>query len=110
MLMTTTMLAMLLQSSAPAVAANCPYAIVAGTPQDARVSVYRTPTVAARKVGRLKAGSVVYICGGNSSWLWVHYRDGRYSCRGTGNGLDGRAASTCANGWVERYRIRIVSR
>jgi len=110
MLMTMTALAMMLQSSAPAVAANCPYAIVAGRPGDAKVAVYRTPTVAARKTGRLKPGSVVYICGENRSWFWVHYKDGRYSCRGTGNGLDGRVASTCANGWVEKRRITIVAR
>lgn len=110
MLTTTTVLAIMLQSSAPAVAANCPYAIVAGGPQDPKVSVYRTPSIGARKTGKLKAGSVVYVCGENRGWFWVHYKDGRYSCRGTGNGLDGRAASTCANGWVDRRYIRVVSR
>ncbi|MBN8842445.1 MAG: hypothetical protein J0H88_04275 [Sphingomonadales bacterium] len=110
MLMTSAVLAMMLQSSAPAVAANCPYAIVMGGPRDSKVPTYRTPTIAARKVGRLKPGSAVYICAENRNWFWVHYKDGRYSCRGTGNGLDGRAASTCANGWVPKDRIFLVSR
>lgn len=108
--MTSAVLAIMLQSPAPAVAATCPYAIVAGGPRDAEVSVYRTPSRAARKTGKLKAGSVIYVCGENPRWLWVHYRSGRYSCQGTANGLDGRVASTCANGWVERQNIRAAAR
>lgn len=106
-LMTALMLA---QSSAPAVAAHCPYALIAGAPRSAKVSVYRTPTIAARKTGRLRPGTVVYICGETAAFVWVHYAEGRYSCRGGGNGLDGRAASTCANGWVEKRKIAIVAR
>lgn len=110
MLMMSAVLAMMAQSPAPTVAANCPYAIVMGGPRDPKVPVYRSPSIGARKVGRLKPGSAVYICGENRGWFWVHYKDGRYSCRAGGNGLDGRAASTCANGWLPKSRIYLVSR
>lgn len=104
-------LALLFAAQSPAAApALCPYAVIAGDASGRKTSVYRTPTIAAGKVGKLGRGAVVYVCGSRGDWLWVHFSQGRHRCRGTANGLDGRYASTCVKGWVERRRVAVVAR
>lgn len=103
--MTTAALALALQA-APA-APTCPLALAAG---NARAWVYRAPSVGARKTARLRPGSPLFICGENAGWFLVYYPDQRHACRGTTNGLDVRAASTCANGWLPRHHVAVVKR
>jgi hypothetical protein len=105
-------LALLLAAQGPVAAAPalCSYAVIAGDASGRKTSVYRTPTIAAGKVGKLGRGTPVYVCGSRGNWLWVHFSQGRHRCRGTANGLDARYASTCAKGWVERRRVAVVAR
>lgn len=103
--------ALLLAAQGPSAApALCPHAVIAGDASGRKTSVYRTPTIAAGKVGKLGRGTPVYVCGSRGDWLWVHFAQGRHACRGTGRGLDARYASTCAKGWVERRRVAVTAR
>lgn len=88
----------------------CPYAVIAGDTSARKTNIYRTPTIASGKVGKLDRGAPVFVCGARGDWLWVHYSQGRHSCRGTTGGLDTRYAATCANGWVERRRVAVIAR
>ncbi|WP_432769721.1 MAG: hypothetical protein HEQ22_02960 [Sphingopyxis sp.] len=83
----------------------CPYAVVARDATGRRTNVHRHPTLAAGKVAKLGSGTPVFVCGAKGGWLWVHFSEGRHTCRGTASGLDVRYARACAKGWVERHRI-----
>ncbi|WP_411340718.1 hypothetical protein V6U71_01790 [Sphingopyxis sp. J-6] len=98
------------QSGAAAPAGVCSYAVIAGDASSRKTNVHRTPTIASGKVGKLTRGTPVFVCGARGNWLWVHFAQGRHSCRGTANGLDVRYASTCAKGWVERHRVAVAAR
>ena len=78
--------------------AACPPAVVTGNAQSARVAVYRSPSLAARKTDRLRAGTRVMVCGEQGGWAWVAYASRRNSC------VPARGA-TCATGWVDRRRL-----
>lgn len=98
------------QAAGPPVPALCPYGVIADDGTGRKTAIYRTPTIGAGKVGKLGRGAPVFVCGARGNWLWVHFEQGRHSCRGTANGLDGRYASTCVKGWVERRRVAVAVR
>lgn len=102
-------LTLLLAAQEPAPAFCSPAAIAADAGRR-KTNIYRTPTIAAGKVGKLDHGTPVYVCGSRGNWLWVHFAQGRRACRGTRQGLELRNASTCAKGWVERRRVAATSR
>jgi hypothetical protein len=70
----------------------------AACPPAVRVAVYRSPSLAARKTDRLRAGTRVLVCGEQGGWAWVAYASRRNSC------VPARGA-TCATGWVDRRRL-----
>lgn len=88
----------------------CSYAVIAGDTSGRKTNVHRTPTIASGKVGKLDRGTPVFVCGTRGDWLWVHFAQGRHSCRGTAGGLDAGYASSCAKGWVERRRVAVRTR
>ncbi|ALC10919.1 hypothetical protein [Sphingopyxis sp. 113P3] len=92
------------------VPALCSAAVIAADAGGRKTNIYRTPTIAAGKVGKLGRGTPVYVCGSRGNWLWVHFSQGRHICRGTRQGLEVRHASTCAKGWVDRRRVTIIAR
>ncbi|WP_447761054.1 hypothetical protein [Sphingopyxis panaciterrae] len=98
------------QSGTVAAPGVCSYALIAGDASGRKTNVYRTPTLASGKAAKLGRGTPVFVCGARGQWLWVHFAQGRHKCRGTANGLDARAASTCAKGWVERRYVAVVAR
>lgn len=98
------------QAEAPATRPGaCAYALVAADRTGRRANVHRAPTLAAGKIAKLGANTPVFICGAKGSFYWVHFAEGRHTCRGTATGLDPRYASTCEKGWVEKSQIRLVS-
>lgn len=103
--MTTAALAFALQA-AP-VAPSCPHGVAAGS---ARLWVYSAPGAGARKTAKLRPGTRLFVCNANAGWLYVLYPDRRHSCPGTATGLDIRAASACASGWLPRQHVAVARR